>query len=203
MVKFCYSKKEGVTYMDMKAYIIAKGGELFKEKGYEAVTVNDICTACDITKTTFYYHLSSKQDILLQLYDVIVDNLTPMLRQMIHLDSSWEQIKLLFEHLITAFIALGPDLNSQLLIVNLQRKERALDVRTNLQEIAVDLIAQGQKRGQIRNTNDPASLYAAAAYMFTGYEYMWCTLRGEFAWKDLFFASLESLLDIEPKLRSH
>ena len=187
--------------MDMKAYIIAKGGELFKEKGYETVTVNDICTACNITKTTFYYHLSSKQDILLQLYDIIVDNLTPMLKQMIHLHSSWEQIQHLFDYLMTSFMDLGSDLNSQLLIVNLQRRQRALDVRKSLEEIAVQIIAEGQKSGQIRNPSSPQSLYAASAYMFTGYEYMWCTLQGNFAWKQLFFTSLASLLDIEPSLR--
>lgn len=187
--------------MDMKAYIIAKGGELFKQKGYEAVTVNDICTACDITKTTFYYHLTSKQDILLQLYDIIVDNLTPMLKQMIHIHSSWEQIQHLFDYLMTSFMDLGSDLNSQLLIVNLQRRQRALDVRKSLEEIAVQIIAEGQKSGQIRNPNSPQSLYAASAYMFTGYEYMWCTLQGNFAWKQLFFTSLASLLDIEPSLR--
>ena len=188
--------------MDMKAYIIAKGGELFKQKGYEAVTVNDICTACDITKTTFYYHLTSKQDILLQLYDIIVDNLTPMLKQMIHIHSSWEQIQHLFDYLMTSFMDLGSDLNSQLLIVNLQRRQRALDVRKSLEEIAVQIIAEGQKSGQIRNPSSPESLYAASAYMFTGYEYMWCTLQGNFAWKQLFFASLASLLDIEPSLRN-
>lgn len=188
--------------MDMKAYIIAKGGELFKEKGYETVTVNDICTACNITKTTFYYHLSSKQDILLQLYDIIVDNLTPMLKQMIHIHSSWEQIQHLFDYLITSFMDLGADLNSQLLIVNLQRRQRALDVRKSLEEIAVEIIAEGQKSGQIRNPSAPQTLYAASAYMFTGYEYMWCTLHGDFEWRQLFFASLASLLDIEPSLRN-
>ena len=176
---------KGWVKMDMKAYIIAKGGELFKQKGYEAVTVNDICTACDITKTTFYYHLTSKQDILLQLYDIIVDNL----------------IQHLFDYLMTSFMDLGSDLNSQLLIVNLQRRQRALDVRKSLEEIAVQIIAEGQKSGQIRNPSSPQSLYAASAYMFTGYEYMWCTLQGNFAWKQLFFTSLASLLDIEPSLR--
>nr|WP_319776676.1 TetR/AcrR family transcriptional regulator [uncultured Sphaerochaeta sp.] len=43
---------KGERGMDMKAQIIAKGNELFKDKGYEKVTVNDICEACGITKTT-------------------------------------------------------------------------------------------------------------------------------------------------------
>ncbi|MCK9349357.1 MAG: TetR/AcrR family transcriptional regulator [Sphaerochaeta sp.] len=190
---------KGERGMDMKAQIIAKGNELFKDKGYEKVTVNDICEACGITKTTFYYHLKSKQDILLQSYDIIVDNLTPMLRQMLHLPSCWEQIKHLFDYLITQFIALGPELNSQLLIVNLQRKDRALHLRKHLEEIAIDIISMGQERGQFHNSNEPKVLYEAAAYMFTGYEYMWCTLSGDFAWRELFFQSLETLLVVTPE----
>lgn len=187
--------------MDMKAQIVQAGEQLFKQKGYDAVTVNDICQACNISKPTFYYHINSKQDILLHLYDPIVDNLTPILCQMLHTSSSWDQISLLFEHLIDNMITLGPDLNSQLLIVNLQRKERALNLRKPLEDIANDIIAAGQKSGQFRNTNESSSLYQAAAYMFTGYEYMWCTLQGEFDWKKEFFSSLESLLDVEPSLR--
>lgn len=187
--------------MDMKAQIMHTGTELFKQKGYDAVTVHDICQACNITKPTFYYHIRSKQDILLSLYDIIVENLTPILLQMLHSSSSWEQIMLLFDFLIDNISTLGPDLNSQLLIVNLQRKERALDLRKHLEVIANDIIATGQESGQFRNTNKAESLYKAAAYMFTGYEYMWCTLRGQFNWRDEFFHSLEALLDVDPSLR--
>lgn len=185
----------------MKARIIATGSELFKQHGYEAVTVNDICKACSITKTTFYYHLSSKQDILLQLYDLVVDNLVPVLSSMIHEQSSYKQVRLLFEHLIVSFMDLGVDLNSQLLIVNLQRKERALHLRKNLEELAVSIIAEAQRKGEIHNPNSAHSLYAAAAYMFTGYEYMWCTLNGQFNWRELFFQSLDALLDVDSSVR--
>lgn len=30
--------------------------ELFKKYGYEKVTIQQICKACQITKRTFYYH---------------------------------------------------------------------------------------------------------------------------------------------------
>ncbi len=182
---------------DMKARIIDKAGVLFREKGYDAVTVNDICAACGVTKTTFYYHLKSKQDILLQFYDIIVENLTSMLLKMLHSTTSWDQLQLLFSHLVTNIQSLGPDLNTHLLIVNLQRKEQALRIRKDLEEIAVDIIRRGQESGQFRNHNDAGTLYQAAAYMFTGYEYMWCTLDGDFPWSDLFFSSLESILDVE------
>ena len=37
---------------------------LFKEKGYDNVTVVQICEAAGITKRTFYYHFDSKEQLL-------------------------------------------------------------------------------------------------------------------------------------------
>lgn len=182
--------------MGMKQTIIRKGGALFKEHGYAAVTVQDICEECDITKTTFYYHLQSKQDILLQLYDIIVDDLTPLLKSMLHTTSSWEQIKALFDHLITSFKTLSPDLNAQLLIVNLQRKEQALRLREELEELAIEIIENGQKQGLFKNPNDPKAIYQASAFMFTGYEYMWCANGNDFDWRKEFFTSLKIILGL-------
>jgi len=41
---------------------------LFQEKGYETVSVVDICEACGITKKAFYYHYTSKDELLAQHY---------------------------------------------------------------------------------------------------------------------------------------
>ena len=38
--------------------------KLFKENGYENVTVLQICKAAGVTKRTFYYHFASKDDII-------------------------------------------------------------------------------------------------------------------------------------------
>ena len=177
--------------------------ELFKEKGYNNVTVNDICHACEITKPTFYYHLKSKQDIILYYYDHVIENLTPVLIQMLDSSSHWEQILLLFDSLIENFIELGSDINSQLLITNLQENQRTFDLREDLEQIAVSIIQKAQEKNEVRNKNDAKQLYEAAAYMFTGYEVMWCVLKGDFNWKEKYFRSLEVLYDVEPSLRKY
>ncbi|MFA9378620.1 MAG: TetR/AcrR family transcriptional regulator [Lachnotalea sp.] len=47
-----------------KGFIIEKANQLYLEKGYRNVAVFDICDACQLSKTTFYYHLKSKEDTL-------------------------------------------------------------------------------------------------------------------------------------------
>lgn len=189
--------------MSTKDKIFETAGRLFKEKGYDNITINNICEACGITKTTFYYHIGSKQKIILRFYDHIIDNLAPLLIQMIDTTSNWEQLILLFDTLLQNISELGANVNSQLLIINLQKNQGTFDLRKNLEEIAISIIRRCQQSKEIHNLNDASQLYSAAAYMFTGYEYRWCVLNGEFDWKEQFYRSLENIFDVDPALRKY
>jgi AcrR family transcriptional regulator len=47
-----------------KNEILDAAENLFARKGFEAATVNDILSAVDIAKGTFYYYFKSKEDVL-------------------------------------------------------------------------------------------------------------------------------------------
>ena len=192
-----------MSELSTKDRIFNTATELFKVKGYNEVTINDICEACEITKSTFYYHLKSKQDIILHYYDHIISNLTPVLIQMLEITNPWEQTILLFDGLIQNIMDLGHDINSQLMITNLQENRGIFDLRKDLADIALRIIQKGQEAQQIRNPSSPEQLYEAAAYMFTGYEFMWCSLKGNFDWKGKFYAALENILNLESSLRKY
>ena len=49
-------------YKDLKNKIIITSYKLFQEKGYDNVSVQDICNALSITKPTFYKHIGAKHD---------------------------------------------------------------------------------------------------------------------------------------------
>ena len=44
--------------------IINKSCELIEKRGFDNITVDDICTAADISKGAFYHHFKSKSDII-------------------------------------------------------------------------------------------------------------------------------------------
>ena len=46
---------------------------LFHENGYQAVTVNDICEAAQLTKGAFYHHFDSKETLYQHLYTPQLD----------------------------------------------------------------------------------------------------------------------------------
>ncbi|WKY47919.1 TetR/AcrR family transcriptional regulator [Eubacteriaceae bacterium ES3] len=177
-----------------KEKIFEIGIRLFKEHGYKQVSIIDICQACGITKTTFYHHLNSKQEILLSYYDHVIGNLTPLLLELLNTTNSWDQIVLLFDNLITSMEELGPDLNGQILSFNLAKNLGTFEIRKELEDVAVKIIKTGQENGELRNTADPLKLFEAAAYMFTGYEFTWCINNGDFPWKQKFNEALRLML---------
>ncbi|MBN2830066.1 MAG: helix-turn-helix transcriptional regulator [Candidatus Cloacimonetes bacterium] len=49
-------------------YIVEKAEEVFREKGYETVTMDDIADACEYTKKTIYTYITSKEELYVLVY---------------------------------------------------------------------------------------------------------------------------------------
>ena len=62
---------------------------LMSEKGYDQVTIEELTERADIGRTTFYLHYSAKQDLLLEQFDELLEQLLGQLSD-IPL-SSWTQ----------------------------------------------------------------------------------------------------------------
>jgi AcrR family transcriptional regulator len=84
--------------------------DLILEKGYEAVTVEDITRRADLGRTTFYLHFKDKEDLLLQSIDEIADELKAKIQHVIQtqmneneklspsISSSQGPLLMLFQH---------------------------------------------------------------------------------------------------------
>ncbi len=62
--------------MMTKKEILNAAAEIFRIKGYHATSMNDIAEAVNLQKASLYHHVSSKQDILLELLDQALELLT-------------------------------------------------------------------------------------------------------------------------------
>ena len=53
--------------------ILEAAAQIFSQKGYHATSMNDIASAVNLQKASLYYHVKSKQEILLSLLDEALD----------------------------------------------------------------------------------------------------------------------------------
>ncbi len=175
--------------------------DLFREKGYEKVSVQEICDACNITKPTFYSYVKSKENLLVTFYDDVTVNIVSNLSTILSANNSWEQFLIIFRSLIQESYRVGADINSQLFISNLKSDSNSFDLRDNLTEIMVSIIKRGQDKNEILNQSTPEVLYEAAAYTFTGYEVMWCIKKGDLEWEKRLFSAFEAMFDVRKDIR--
>ncbi len=62
--------------MMTKEEILDAAAQIFRIKGYHATSMQDIADAVNLQKASLYHHVSSKQEILLELLDQALEMLT-------------------------------------------------------------------------------------------------------------------------------
>ncbi len=68
--------------------IIQAAAQIFRQKGYHAASMQDIADAVGLQKASLYHHVDSKQDILLSIFDQVLDLLIEDLERVVLSDLS-------------------------------------------------------------------------------------------------------------------
>lgn len=74
--------------MTRKQQILKTAAQLFKERGYSAVTMRDLATAMDLKAASLYNHISGKQEILAHLIMGIAHEFTAGMKAVRQVDDS-------------------------------------------------------------------------------------------------------------------
>ena len=193
---------EGAAYMykDLENRIVETAYRMFKEKGYDHVTVQDICRELQITKPTFYSYIPSKDALLSTFYSRLENDLNEQLIEMVTKDNYWEQILYGFEIILSHSQKFGPDLYSQLFISNLKENKGTFRFIESLTKAMTFLIKRAQEAHQIKNQSDPEKLYMACAKMSFGYGVIWCLENGQEDLLQDFRTGLIQVLQVDPSL---
>lgn len=137
---------------------------LIRERGYDAVTIQDIVDRANVGRTTFYLHYTSKDDLFLHCHDAILGQF--QLSPHAHLSQAAllspeppEGMTLAFQHLVEARALLAPILQGKdsLLILRRIRDRSAEEIAAHLHaafeeaesSIPLDLLASYLAGAQI------------------------------------------------------
>ena len=90
--------------------------KLIDEKGYENVTLKEICEVSGINKHTFYYYFKSKDDLLNEYYKIPCELTSYDLAEIMTADSNVEKLWLLSKTFVDFVQNSGVSIIKQILI---------------------------------------------------------------------------------------
>ena len=163
--------------MTSKEEIIKTCFDLFKEKGYDNVSIDLICKTCKINKTTFYKLIESKENILKYYYEFIFFQLKEIIQ------THEENLDLLYFILLFPVeknIELGPELYSKYIIQHLHGQTLSTNLKEPIQTLSTQIIKKAQQTGQIKNQSNPSYLFDACRNLTGSYAMLWCCQNGNF-----------------------
>lgn len=167
-----------------KSRIVAAAWQLFYDKGYNGTTVDDIIELSDTSKGSFYYYFNTK-DELLNTLSVILDEFYEELEEQMDPDmNSFEKLlhinyeahKMMEEKISMELIA---SLYSTQLVS--QGHRHLLDQNRNYYRLVDRIVAEGQKRRQIRWDVPAADITRYFTMCERALVSDWCLNRGEYS----------------------
>jgi AcrR family transcriptional regulator len=182
-----------------------KAVELFKESGYPAVTIENICKAGGITKSTFYYHFNSKAELLGNFYENSYELTPEITRILATSDNNWEKLWACLEPSIDWSVEAGVSILSQFIITNIENGTDifSLPNAREQKDIYIGIIQKGQQSGHFQNQSDAVALYNNIFHILKGITVQWCLAGGAFDKKAAIKTSLVTLLEVRDDLRKH
>ncbi len=169
--------------------------DLFARKGYENVSVEEICRRLGMTKGAFYAHFRSKDQIILEEFMNMDRHYAVVAEHLPSEASSLEKLRTFNREAIRLMSDLGVTLMKVLYhsqIAPHMKEPYLVNPGRNLYLITKRLIGEGQERGEIRADLPPDVLATVLINAFRGQLYHWCLTNGSF---DLLEAC-ERLMDI-------
>lgn len=167
-----------MSYKNIENIIVNTSCYLFTENGYDNVSINDICSACGITKPTFYYHFKSKESILFKYMRNIMDNILASPDRLMLLKSGAHNTVSIFKVLYKDFTAIGRELLRHILAVIIDKAQDILYITPDLEKLIIANIKKGQGDNSIANTTSGEVLYMECRIIFYGYILLWCFNEG-------------------------
>ena len=158
---------------ERKSEIITIASQLFREKGYSAITMRDIAQAMDIKAASLYNHIKSKQEILVLIIIEIAEEFTTVMNEIVSSEvSSIEKIKKVI-HLHIDITLRNPDalacLNNDWMHLEDKDLNYFLKMRTEYEENFRKIIKQGIASEQIKNLNQEVIIFSTLSTLRTLY----------------------------------
>jgi len=181
-----------------KQNILKQATSLIKEKGFDAVTINELCRVCNISKNTFYYYFESKEDLITSFFKINREITVENLNKFVTLESNFEMFWNILETLIDCYLEMDVEILKKVFTLNLTRNLETFQFMkdekfSKMAELEISIIKKGQENGEIKNLSNPKDLLMTSYTICNGAAYFWCMTNGQTDMKKKCRRSIEAL----------
>ena len=171
---------------------------LFKEKGYDNVTVVQICEAAGITKRTFYYHFDSKEQLLSGITGYLGVKAEQLLASLASQQTNVGTLWALMSTYSINSANYGPGIVRQIYVNMVQGKaDERFPYSMYLYNTVVNSIANAQRAGEITNIGKPEDVAFVLYHTFRSVTITWAAENGEFDLQKEFRRSFDAVLGVK------
>ena len=167
-----------------KGRIISAAWKLFYEQGYENTTIEDIVFESETSKGSFYHYFDGKDALLGTLSNVFDEKYEELTGAMDPTLDACEKLVYL-NHELFAMIenSVSLDLLARLLSTQLlaRGEKHLLDRNRTYFKLLRQIIAEGQRAGQLRGDATVNEIVKAYALWERALMYDWCLCGGEYS----------------------
>lgn len=180
-----------------KRNVIQIAHRLIREKGFDAVTISEICQEANISKNTFYYYFDSKESLLLEYFIIDLSGSEDIITEMITLQNPLEKYKLLSFRIVERLEEAGPEILKRLLMYNMSEKanfefnklskedkKKGKEIIQPYRDLRIKLLTQAQEEGLITSKVAPDKIEYYQLAITIGFAQMWATSNGAFSLLD-------------------
>ncbi len=167
---------------------------LFKEQGYEAVKIKDICAAAGISVGAFYHHFKSKENMFAIAYQQIERLIEDHVSKK-HYETPLERLYDFIDQALIIVEELGPAYISQVYrqLLHIQDDYMLSETRytfVNIEQICSELMASGM----IEKKHDSKTLTHMFIRFQRGVIFDWCLYSGTYSLREHSKIELEVLI---------
>lgn len=181
--------KSGKRSSSRKNQILQSAAVIFKEKGYQRASLQDIAGRVGITKAALYHHFKNKDELLYTIIHSVMERAVETLSKIIEMPlSPEEKVKLAFHGHLSSHESSFPEHvvlvheNTDLLPLN--KKKIIKELFKKYVDLWEHIIIEGMDSGQIRNDLDPRIL-AWSAIGMNNWVYKWASPKGRMKFKEI------------------
>lgn len=173
--------------------IITSAIDLFQEKGYENVSVQEICNRSGVSRSSFYSIFSGKSDILSTMINGIRLNFDKMVPDFIKAESDVDRIWLITDSYLSLAARYGPQLIKALYIEELSGQHQFLSDIEKYTDWIIPLVRNCQKTGTFQNKSDPEKIVKIQFDLCKGILVDWVLNEGNFNLEDRVYTMFKAL----------